>query len=125
MTGPARGCLIAVACLAGAAALVAQAPVRPFTPVTDAMLRNPDPGDWINWRRTLDAWGYSPLTQIDRDNVGTLQLAWSREMQAGADEATPLVYGGVMYLPSPTGIQPSGGIIPNHVRAASSSTISR
>ena len=105
MTGPTRGCLIAVACLAGAAALVAQGPVRHFTPVTDAMLRNPDPGDWINWRRTLDAWGYSPLTQIDRDNVGTLQPAWSREMQAGADEATPLVYGGVMYLPSPTGIQ--------------------
>jgi len=32
-----------------------------FTPVTDAMLTNPDPVDWINWRRTLDAWGYSPL----------------------------------------------------------------
>ena len=37
---------------------------RNFTPVTDAMLANPDPADWLNWRRTLDAWGYSPLDQV-------------------------------------------------------------
>lgn len=80
-------------------------PVKGFKPATDAVLRNPDPGDWIHWRRTLDGWGYSPLNQITRDNVGRLQLVWSWAMQLGADEATPLVYNGVMYLPSPSGIQ--------------------
>ena len=30
-------------------------------PVTDAMLQEPDPSDWLMWRRTLDSWGYSPL----------------------------------------------------------------
>ena len=40
-----------------------------ITPVTDAMLQNPDPADWLMWRRTLDSWGYSPLNQIDRANV--------------------------------------------------------
>src|SRR5947208_11020553 len=81
------------------------AQVREFKPVTDAMLQNPDPGDWLNWRRTLDGWGYSPLKQITRRNVAQLQLVWSWPMQTGADEATPLVYNGVMYLPSPSGIQ--------------------
>ena len=30
-------------------------------PVTDAMLQDPSPADWLMWRRTLDGWGYSPL----------------------------------------------------------------
>ena len=46
----------------------AQAPA--ITPVTDAMLQNPDPSDWLSWRRTLDGWGYSPLDQIDTSNGG-------------------------------------------------------
>src|SRR5262245_51694019 len=44
----------------------AQERFKNFKPVTDAMLENPDPADWINWRRTMDAWGYSPLKQINR-----------------------------------------------------------
>src|SRR5688572_32518069 len=44
-----------------------------FVPVTDAMLQNPDPADWLMWRRTLDLWGYSPLAAIDRSNVDELR----------------------------------------------------
>ena len=51
-----------------------------FVPVTDATLENPEPGDWLMWRRTLDGWGYSPLDQINRDNVGDLRLVWSRAL---------------------------------------------
>jgi hypothetical protein len=40
---------------------MASAHVPAFKPVTDALLLKPDPGDWINRRRTLDGWGYSPL----------------------------------------------------------------
>ena len=69
------------------------------------MLRNPAPGDWLNWRRTDNAWGYSPLDQINRQNVTQLQLAWSWAMDdTGANEATPLVYDGIMYLPNPRGV---------------------
>ena len=50
------------------------------SPVTDDMLQSPDPGDWLSWRRTLDAWGYSPLDEIDRDNVADLALVWSRPL---------------------------------------------
>ena len=83
-----------------AAALPAQ--VTDFRPVTEETLRNPAPGDWLNWRRTDNAWGDSPLDEINRENVGQLQLAWSWAMdESGAQEATPLVYDGIMYLPNP------------------------
>ena len=29
-----------------------------FMPVTDEMLQDPAPGDWLTWRRTLDGWGF-------------------------------------------------------------------
>ena len=72
-----------------------------FVPVTDAMLQSPAPGDWPMWRRTLDGWGYSPLDQIDRDNVGELRMVWSRSLTPGSQQGTPLVYDGVMYMPNP------------------------
>src|SRR6516164_2634748 len=87
-----------------AAGLFASAEAQPdFKPVTDAMLRNPDAGEWLGWRRTLDTQGYSPLNQITKDNVGRLQLAWSWALNAGASEPAPIVHDGVMYIPSPGG----------------------
>src|SRR5213080_4892547 len=81
------------------------AQVKEFRPVTEAMLRNPAPGDWLHWRRTDNAWGYSPLDQINRQNVSQLQLTWSWSMDdTGAQEATPLVHDGIMYLPNPRGV---------------------
>ncbi len=44
---------MALAAVAQASAQVAPA----FEPVTDAMLQNPDPKDWLRWRRTLDSRG--------------------------------------------------------------------
>ena len=87
----------------GAASAHAQ-PEREFVPVTDAMLQDPDPADWPMWRRTLDGWGYSPLDQVNRDNVGELQMAWSRALPQGTQEVTPLAYGGVVYMPTVTDI---------------------
>ena len=91
--------------LPGPLAPAARAQVTDFEPVTTEELLAPDDGDWINWRRTLNGQGYSPLDQIDRDNVGDLQLVWSWAMQPGTDEVTPLVRGGVMYVPSRSGVQ--------------------
>ena len=67
-----RACL-ATFTLTLATGFPAQAQVETFTPVTDAVLQNPDPADWLMWRRTLNSWGYSPLDQIARDNVGDLR----------------------------------------------------
>jgi outer membrane protein assembly factor BamB len=71
-----------------------------FTPVTDAMLADPSPNDWLMWRRTLDGWGYSPLDQITRANVSTLRMAWTRALRTGSMEGTPLAYDGVLYMPN-------------------------
>ncbi len=79
----------------------ATVPTPPLTPVTDAMLRNPDPKDWLMWRRTLDAWGYSPLDQVNRTNVRSLALVWSRALAPGVQEGTPLVHDGVLFMPNP------------------------
>ena len=75
-----------------------------FVPVTDAMLQNPAPGDWLMWRRTLNGWGYSPLDQINRDNVDKLRLVWTRALSSGSQTGTPLAYGGVLYMPNPNDI---------------------
>ena len=90
---------LAAACLSPAAAAGQTPPRDPFVPVTDAMLQDPAPGDWLMWRRTLDGWGYSPLDQIDRGNVGDLRMVWSRALAPGRQEGTPLAYGGVLYMP--------------------------
>ena len=90
---------LAVACLAPAPATAQAPPADGFAPVTDAMLEDPAPGDWLTWRRTLDGWGYSPLDQIDRDNVGDLRMVWSRALAPGRQEGTPLAYRGVLYMP--------------------------
>jgi alcohol dehydrogenase (cytochrome c) len=77
------------------------AQITDFTPVTDATLQDPDPADWVNWRRTLDAQAHSPLTQITTDNASRLRLIWSWAMTAGSQQTTPLVYDGIMYLANP------------------------
>ena len=74
-----------------------------FVPVTDAMLRDPDPADWLMVHRTYDFQGFSPLDQINRGNVAQLQLAWMRAMDEGPQEIRPLVYDGVMYIAHPDG----------------------
>lgn len=69
-----------------------------FAPVTDEMLRNPGPNDWLMFSRTYDAQRFSPLNQINKQNVGRLRLAWAREMgSGGSQESIPLVYRGVIY----------------------------
>ncbi len=72
-----------------------------YVPVTDEMLWKPDPANWLSWRRTLDGWGYSPLDQIDRNNVSRIKMIWTRGLGTGTVEATPLVYDGVMYRARP------------------------
>ena len=74
---------------------------RDPAPVTDAMLRDPDPGDWLMSHRTYDHQGFSPLDEISRDNVHRLQLAWMRAMDEGPQQIRPLVYDGVMYVEHP------------------------
>ena len=91
--------LVVAVLSAGESAVQAE---KASVPVTDEMLQNPPPGDWLMWRRTLNSWGYSPLKQIKSSNVKHLTLAWSRPMGPGIQEGTPLVHDGVLYMPNPS-----------------------
>ena len=73
-------------------------PLDKVTPVTDDLLADVPPGEWLTWRRTRDSLGYSPLAQIDRGNVGDLRVAWSWALPQGPSQVTPLVHDGVMFV---------------------------
>jgi alcohol dehydrogenase (cytochrome c) len=73
-------------------------PLDKFTPVTDATLQNPPQSDWLTWRRGFDYQGFSPLKEITRANVAGLRVAWSWTLPPGANEATPIVHDGVMFI---------------------------
>jgi len=66
--------------------------------VTDQMLLNPPPTEWLMWRRTYDVHGFSSLNQIDRNNVRELQTAWSWQVAPNTVEVTPLEHDGVLYV---------------------------
>ena len=75
--------------------------IENFTPVTDAMLENPDPADWPMHRRNYYGHSYSPLSQINTENVSGMALEWVWNMYEGDSEPAPLVYDGIMYLINP------------------------
>jgi alcohol dehydrogenase (cytochrome c) len=75
--------------------------LKSFTPVTQEMLMNPSPDDWLMPSRTYDWQRFSPLKQINTQNVGQLSLVWAREMEDGSNEHIPLVHQGVMYVANP------------------------
>src|SRR5262245_31146599 len=71
---------------------IAPHPLQSFTPVTDQVLRNPDPSDWVMMRGNYENYGFSKLDQINKTNVKGLQLVWARTMESGVNEATHIVY---------------------------------
>jgi alcohol dehydrogenase (cytochrome c) len=73
-----------------------------YTPVTQQRLDNPEPGNWMLYRRTYDGQGYSPLDQINAQNVKDLVPVWtfSTGVTEG-HEAPPIVNNGVMFVATP------------------------
>ena len=90
---------LAIALIAGPSA--AQE-ARPYTPVTQARLENPEPRNWLMFRRTYDANGYSPLDQINAKNVKRLAPAWTfaTGLREG-HQSPPIVNDGVMFFTTP------------------------
>jgi PQQ-dependent dehydrogenase (methanol/ethanol family) len=79
--------------------------VKNYVPVTDQMLLNPDPADWLMIRRNYQAWNYSPLNQITTENVQDLRLAWVWAMnEGGRSEPAPTVHNGIIYLANTSNI---------------------
>ncbi|HLH96705.1 MAG TPA: PQQ-binding-like beta-propeller repeat protein [Xanthobacteraceae bacterium] len=88
--------------LSGAVLLAAGWPAG-AAEVTPARLVNADkePQNWLMNHRTYDGQRYSPLAQINKDNVKGLRLAYSVSLGGSAgdefNEATPLVEDGFLY----------------------------
>jgi alcohol dehydrogenase (cytochrome c) len=76
--------------------------LQKYTPVTAERLKRPEDGNWLLFRRTYDGWGYSPLDEINRDNVSRLQPVWSFATgQVEGHQAPPIVNNGVMFVATP------------------------
>jgi len=71
-----------------------------YRDITAAEIANPPAEDWIWWRRTPQSQGFSPLDEINTENVGGLSLAWVWGMEPGRSQPAPLVRDGIVYLPN-------------------------
>jgi alcohol dehydrogenase (cytochrome c) len=73
--------------------------IKTYRPVTEAMLENPDPKDWLIYRGNYQAWSHSGLGQVNDTNVEQLQLKWSWAMNEGGQNSTgPTIHDGIMFL---------------------------
>ena len=78
--------------------------VKNYSTVTQERLQNPEPGNWMLYRRTYDGQGYSPLEKITASNVQELVPVWT--LSTGViegHEAPPIVNNGVMFIATPQG----------------------
>ena len=71
--------------------------------VDERALQRADPREWITYGRDYAESHYSPLSQVNADNVRQLELAWTWDIpKSGARlEAVPLVSDGVLYATGP------------------------
>ena len=90
-------------------AVAEQAPVTPAIVqptlgfIDDARINNAasEPGNWLAYGRTYEEQRFSPLTQVNKDTVSGLGLAWYRDMGTNrAQEATPIVVDGILFFTS-------------------------
>ena len=73
--------------------------VQNYTDVTDEMLRNPPDSSWLMYRRNYEGWSYSPLNQINTENVKSLALKWMWSLpENGTLEITPLIHNGILFI---------------------------
>ena len=94
--------LVASTCLVPIAA--AGGPIQDYSPVTAERLKNPEPGNWMHYRRTYDGQGYSPLDQINTSNVKNLVPVWTFSTGVvEGHEAPPIINNGVMFVATPMG----------------------
>ena len=84
------------------AVFAATAQAAEYAPVTDARLANPEPENWLQYRRTYDSQGYSPLKAINAGNVAALKPLWTfpTGLREG-HQAPPVVNNGAMFVTTP------------------------
>src|SRR5689334_23232012 len=79
--------------------------ITPAPAFSPAELTLPAGNDWLTNGGGVTNDRYSSLSDINTSNVGSLKLAWQVHLNSGgtrfySQEATPVVYNGVMYIPT-------------------------
>lgn len=70
-----------------------------------AAIETDEPGAWLTYGRNYEEQRFSPLTDINRESVSGLGIAWYKELDTFHPvEATPLIIDGVMYFTAPYNI---------------------
>src|SRR6188474_22889 len=72
--------------------------------IDDAFLANADdsPDNWVTYGKNYAEDRFSPLNEINKENIGNLGLAWSLSLGTTRGiEATPLVMDGIMFISGP------------------------
>ncbi|MEM7190049.1 MAG: PQQ-dependent dehydrogenase, methanol/ethanol family [Pseudomonadota bacterium] len=97
-----RTIMTAAATLSVAALMGTSALADNYSVVTDERLKNPEPGNWLMWRQNYEGHGYSPLDQINSDNIGDLVPVWSYSTGvAEGHQSPPIVNDGMMFVSTP------------------------
>ena len=79
-------------------------PTQPTATVNRIIAADREPGSWLSHGRTYSEQRFSPLSQINLDNVERLGLAWYYDLDDhNVVEATPLIVDGFMYVSGPMG----------------------
>jgi alcohol dehydrogenase (cytochrome c) len=88
---------------AEASAAVSRAAPRLDVPAARIERAAAEPHNWFTYSGSYTSWRHSSLTEITRDNVATLTLAWALQLGSGTDfvEASPIVVDGVAYFTAP------------------------
>ena len=98
--------ILLAAIIAALPVLVSAQDIATMRNVSDERLRNPEPENWLMFRRSYDGSGFSPLDQITPDNVARLKPVWT--LSTGVTEghqSPPIVNDGIMYITTPLNLE--------------------
>src|SRR6202167_2032247 len=82
-----------------------------FVACLDVLAQDPPGTDWPYYGHDAGGMRFSPLTQINRQNIGKLKVSWifhtgdvsegSRERKRSGFESTPILVDGTLYFTTP------------------------
>jgi glucose dehydrogenase len=62
-----------------------------------------EPGNWLTYSRDYQGRRYSPLKEVTTRNVANLKVKWAYQFGDPANEVSPIVVDGVVYLTGRSG----------------------
>ncbi|HYY73129.1 MAG TPA: PQQ-dependent dehydrogenase, methanol/ethanol family, partial [Candidatus Bathyarchaeia archaeon] len=70
----------------------------PFERIINA---DKEPGNWLTYSRNLQGHRFSPLNEINAQNISRLKVKWAFQFPDQRTEVSPIVIDGILYLTGP------------------------